>query len=548
MMKKHMSWLLVLVLIMGSLAGCSQAPAQPAAEPAEVETEAPAEETAPAEEAMEEVAQTLIWNLGSEPKTLDPGLNTAIDGGDIINHLFEGLLREVDGMLEPGMAESYSVSDDKLTYTFKLRDAQWSDGKPVTAHDFEYAWARVIDPETASEYSWIFNEANIDSFKAVDEMTFEVTLTVPSPYFLGLTAFFTFMPVRQDAVEAGADGMWAMDPTLSIVNGPFLLDSYASGDKLVLKKNSGYWRADQVVLEQIDALMIVDQSTALTGYDSGQIDVIDDMPTAEIPRLLAEDPTFMILPYDGVYYYILNTKIEPLDNVEIRRALSLAIDRTAIVETVLKGGQLPAKNMVSQASRDANGDVFADVAGSFGVPMDASGVEEAKQILADAGYPDGEGFPEFTILYNTSESHKAVAEAIQEMWNKNLGINVQLANQEWAVFQDTRRQHSFDIARGGWIGDYSDPMTYLGMFLDGASMNHAQWSNPEYDALIKAASVQDGQERFDTLQSALSLVMEGRGYMPIYYYTDQIMVSTDVANWEKTTRGNWWFGFAEKVN
>lgn len=548
MMKKHLAWLLVFILAVGSLAGCSPAPAPE--ESTESQAEATTEETkeeAPAEEMKAEVEQTLIWNLGSEPKTLDPGLNTAVDGGDVINHLFEGLMREVNGMLEPGMAESYTVSDDKLTYTFKLRDAQWSDGKPVMAQDFEYAWARVLDPETASEYSWIFDEANVDSFKAIDEKTFEVTLSVPSPYFLGLTAFFTFMPVREDAVMAGPDGMWAIDPANCLANGPFVLDSYATGDKLVLKKNETYWRADMVKLEKIDALMIVDQSTALTGYESGQVDVIDAMPTAEIPRLLAEDPTFMILPYDGVYYYILNTTIKPLDDVNVRKALSLAIDRTAIVETVLKGGQLPAKNMVSQASRDANGDVFADVAGSFEIPMDGSGVAEAKQILADAGYPDGQGFPEFTILYNTSESHKAVAEAIQEMWNKNLGIEVQLANQEWAVFQDTRRNHNFDIARGGWIGDYSDPMTYLGLFLESSPMNDAQWYNPEYDKLIEEARTQDAQERFDTLQEALALVMEGRGYMPIYYYTDQIMVSTDVSGWEKTTRGNWWFGFAEMV-
>lgn len=546
-MKRKLSWLLILAMILGSLAGCSQAPAETPEQDAQAEENTPEEQAAP-EEQEAAIDQVLVWNIGSDPKTIDPGLNSAVDGGDVINQMFEGLMREAGGMLEPGMAESYTVSDDKLTYTFTLRDAKWSDGKPVTAHDFEYSWARVLDPETASEYSWIFDEVNVDSFRAVDEKTFEVTLKVPSPYFLGMTAFFTFMPVRQEAVEAGPDGMWAFDPEQSIVNGPFMLKSYSTGDKLVLVKNPNYWRADEVVLEEIQGLMIVDQTTALTGYESGQIDVIDAMPTAEIPRLMAEDPSFMILPYDGVYYYCLNTTIKPLDDINVRKALSLAIDRTAIVETVLKGGQLPAMNMVSQASRDANGDVFADVAGSFGIPADGSGIEEAKQLLAEAGYPNGEGFPEFTILYNTSDSHKAVAEAIQEMWSKNLGINVNLANQEWAVFQDTRKNHNFDIARGGWIGDYSDPMTYLGLFLSTSPKNYSQWESEEYDALIKDASVQDGQERFNTLQEALSLVMEGHGYMPIYYYTDQIMVSEDVAGWEKTTRGNWWFGFAEMVN
>jgi oligopeptide transport system substrate-binding protein len=395
--KKSLAMLLVLMMVIGMLAGCSSpAPAEEQAPATEESTEAPAEDTtseAPAEDTMSEVEQVLYWNVGSEPKTLDPGLNAASDGGNVINNMFEGLMREVNGKIEPGIAESYTVSDDQMTYTFTLRDAKWSDGQAITANDFEYAWTRVLDPETASEYSWIFGEANVDTFKAIDDKTFEVTLKAPTPYFLGLTAFYTFFPVRQDAVEAGADGAWAVDPAKSIVNGPFMLEDYRNGDKMVLVKNPNYWRADQVKLERIEGLMIVDQATALTGYESGQIQVIDDMPTAEIPRLLAEDPTFMIMPMDGVYYYALNTTVEPMDDVRVRRALTLAIDRTAIVETVAKGGQIPATTMVSQASRDENGDVFSVRCGDYGIPVDGSGVEEAKQLLADAGYPNGEGFP-----------------------------------------------------------------------------------------------------------------------------------------------------------
>ncbi len=461
--------------------------------------------------------------------------------------MFEGLMREVDGQIQPGIAESYTMSDDQLVYTFTIRDAKWSDGQAITANDFEYSWNRVLDPETASEYAWIFDEANVDSFKAIDEKTFEVTLKAPTPYFLGLTAFYTFFPVRQEAVEAGADGAWAVDPEKSIVNGPFMLEDYRNGDRLVLVKNPNYWRADQVKLDRIEGLMIVDQATALTGYESGQIHVIDDMPSAEIPRLLAEDPTFMIMPQDGVYYYALNTQVEPMDDAKVRRALMLAIDRTAIVETVTKGGQIPATTMVSQASRDANGNVFAVEAGDYGIPVDGSGVEEAKALLAEAGYPDGEGFPELEIMYNTSEGHKAIAEAIQEMWKQNLNINVTLTNQEWAVFQDTRKQGNFQIARSGWIGDYSDPMTYLGMFVTGSPNNYSRWENSEYDTLLEEAKTQEPQQRFETLYKAHDLVMEGSAYMPIYYYTDPIMVSQAVADWEKTSRNTWFFGFAEIV-
>ncbi|WP_430883815.1 peptide ABC transporter substrate-binding protein [Fusibacter sp. JL216-2] len=549
MFKKSLSLLLVLMMVIGSLAGCSS-PAEETAPATDDSTEAPAEDTsseAPAEDTMSDVEQVLYWNVGSEPKTIDPGLNGANDGGNVINNMFEGLMREVDGQIQPGIAESYTVSDDQLVYTFTIRDAKWSDGQAITANDFEYSWNRVLDPETASEYAWIFDEANVDSFKAIDEKTFEVTLKAPTPYFLGLTAFYTFFPVRQEAVEAGADGAWAVDPAKSIVNGPFMLEDYRNGDRLVLVKNPNYWRADQVKLDRIEGLMIVDQATALTGYESGQIHVIDDMPSAEIPRLLAEDPTFMIMPQDGVYYYALNTQVEPMDDAKVRRALMLAIDRTAIVETVTKGGQIPATTMVSQASRDANGNVFAIEAGDYGIPVDGSGVEEAKALLAEAGYPDGEGFPELEIMYNTSEGHKAIAEAIQEMWKQNLNINVTLTNQEWAVFQDTRKQGNFQIARSGWIGDYSDPMTYLGMFVTGSPNNYSRWENSEYDTLLEEAKTQEPQQRFETLYKAHDLVMEGSAYMPIYYYTDPIMVSQAVADWEKTSRNTWFFGFAEIV-
>ncbi len=548
MFKKSVSLLLVLMMVIGSLAGCSS-PAEETAPATDSTTEAPAEDTteAPAEEPATAVEQVLYWNVGSEPKTIDPGLNGATDGGNVINNMFEGLMREVDGQIQPGIAESYTMSDDQLVYTFTIRDAKWSDGQAITANDFEYSWNRVLDPETASEYAWIFDEANVDSFKAIDEKTFEVTLKAPTPYFLGLTAFYTFFPVRQEAIEAGADGAWAVDPAKSIVNGPFMLEDYRNGDRLVLVKNPNYWRADEVTLEKIEGLMIVDEATALTGYESGQLHVIDTMPNAEIPRLLAEDPTFMIMPQDGVYYYALNTTVAPMDNDKIRRALMIAIDRTAIVETVTKGGQIPATTMVSQASRDADGNVFAIEAGDYGIPVDGSGVEEAQALFAEAGFPNGEGFPELEIMYNTSEGHKAIAEAIQEMWKQNLNINVTLTNQEWAVFQDTRKQGNFQIARSGWIGDYSDPMTYLGMFVTGSPNNYSSWEVSEYDALLEAAKTQAPAERFETLYQAHDLVMEGSAYMPIYYYTDPIMVSEKLSNWEKTSRNTWFFGFAEVV-
>ncbi len=239
--------------------------------------------------------------------------------------------------------------------------------------------------------------------------------------------------------------------------------------------------------------------------------------------------------------------MEPLGDINVRKALNLAIDRTAIVEQVLKGGQLPAMNVVSPASRDANNDVFAYEAGTFGIPADGSGIAEAQELLAEAGYPNGEGFPTLELLYNTSESHKAVAEAVQEMWKQNLNIDVTLGNQEWAVFQDTRRQHDFEIARVGWFGDYSDPMTYLGMFRTDAEMNVGQWEDSRYDELLDASTTAKGQERFDLLYEANEILMNDYPIVPIYYYIDEIMISDAVKGWEKGTRNTNFFGFAEMV-
>lgn len=265
---------------------------------------------------------TLQWNLGSEPKTIDPALNSAVDGGHIINNTFEGLMRKDDEGVKPAMAESYKVSDDGLVYTFTLRDAKWSDGQPVKAQDFEYAWKRALDPAVASEYGFqMFYIKGAQEYyegtgkiedvmiKAVDDKTFEVTLNSPTPYFLDLTTFYTFMPVRQDVVEKNPEG-WASDPAMTVSNGPFVLSEYKTGDRIILVPNKNYWKAADTKLTKIEAMMIVDQSTGLTAYEANELDILDDMPTSEIPRLLAEDKTFQIMPYVGTYYFIFNVDVE----------------------------------------------------------------------------------------------------------------------------------------------------------------------------------------------------------------------------------------------
>lgn len=501
--------------------------------------------------------QELTWNLGSDPKYLDPGLNSASDGGDVINNLFEGLVRDVDGKYVPGIAESWDISDDGLVYTFHLRKSNWSDGTPLTAKDYEYAWKRVLSPDTKSEYSFImfpilnakeYNEgaegvtADDLGVKAVDELTLEVTLKSPTEYFLGVTQFYTYFPVKQEAAESKEDGLWAKKADSFVGNGPFKLVKYTEGDRIEMVKNENYWNKDAVKLDKITALMIVESSTAYTAYENNEIQVIDDVPNEEIPRLMAEDPEFYLVPMTGTYYYIFNMNIDAFKDVKVRKALSLAIDRKKITENVLKGGQIPATGFVPSGIQDAEGKDFRTVNGDLGVAVDSSKIEEAKKLLAEAGYANGEGFPEFTLKYNTSEAHKKVAEAVQAMWKENLGIHVKLTNAEWAVFQTQRSNGDFDIARGGWIGDYSDPNTMLDLFVIGGSHNDPQWQNEEYSKLIEEASQLTGQERMNKFYKAEQILLEEMPIFPIYYYSDFFMIKDSVQGVEKTRLNTFYFG------
>lgn len=504
--------------------------------------------------------QTLRFNLGADPLTLDPQLNSAADASQIINNTFEGLMREVDGEIVPAMAESYTVSEDGLVYTFTLRDAKWSDGQPVTAGDFEFAWKRGANPATASEYMYIFesanilnagaigrNEMSIDELgvKALDDKTLEVTLAAPTDYFLQLCAFATMMPVRADMVDD--EGVWAKDPAKAISNGPFKLSEYKMGDQLVLVKNENYWNAENVTLEKIVCYMISDESTAHTKYTAGELDINEFIPADEMPKLIAEDPTFYVLPKIGTYYYAFNMNNEALQDVRVRKALNLAINREQIVNDVTRSGQIVAAGFMPEGVTDAEGNSFTETAGDYGIPAKGD-VEAAKALLAEAGYPDGASLPEIEILYNTSESHKKIAEALQEMWKQNLGINVKLTNQEWAVFQETTNQNKFDsLARRGWIGDYNDPQTMLEIFETNNGQNIGRYSNEAFDAEMAASRVTTGTERMEHLYKAHDILMEDMPIIPIYYYSYPIMVQDTVEGWQINSTGKIWLGNVKMV-
>lgn len=483
----------------------------------------------------------LIYNLGADPKTLDPALNEEVQAGTAISNSFEGLMRlNADDKAEPGVAEKYDLSEDKLVYTFHLRDnAKWSDGKAVTADDFAYAWQRALDPKTGSAYAYqlyyikgaeAFNkkkgEAKDLGIKVIDEKTLEVTLENPTPYFPELMAFPTYMPVRKDIVDGNES--WATKPETYISNGPFQLKEWRQKDALVYEKNENYWNKDSVKLDTLEMRMIADENSAYSSFKAGEIHMVDTIPSAEIAGAVKEG-VGKIYPQLGTYYYSINVtgnsmSPEALRNPDVTKALNLAIDREAIVKNVTKGEQVPATSFVPESVKDSQGKTF-----SKKEYFPAKGnVEEAKKLLAKAGYPDGKGLPTITLMFNTEGAHSEIAQAIQGMWKK-IGVNVELKNEEWKVFQSTRNNKNYQIARHGWIGDYVDPMTFLDLFVTGTGTNDAGYSNPKYDELIAKAKVEvDSAKRDQYLKDAEEILLNDMPIIPLYYYTQPKSIQKNV--------------------
>lgn len=509
--------------------------------------------------------QVIRYNLGADPKTLDPALNTAVEAGSVLENLFEGLMKLDEKELPvPGMAESYEISKDGLVYTFKLRDAKWSDGQPVKADDFKYAWIRALDPNTKpnpAEYAYqLFYIKNGQKFnsgeakaedvgiKVVDDKTLEVTLEAPTAYFLSLMAFPTYFPVRKDMVEKDPE-KWATQAETYISNGPFKFVSWASKSKLIIEKNPNYYDADKVKLNKIEMTLVDDSQTYLAAFKNGELDMIESPPPQDIPQLIA-DKTAEVLPYLGTYFYVLNMRenlkdtnpdaYKALSNPDVRKALYLAIDKKAIVENVAKGGQTPAWSYVPMGVKDDQGNNFAEFKKYY--EKDAGDIEEAKKLLEKAGYPNGQGFPKLVLKYNNGTGHQNIAVAVQAMWQQNLGIQVDLANEEWAVFQTSRVNGDFEIARHGWIADYNDPMTFLDMWVTGSGTawgnNNAHYSNPEYDKLVNGAKVeQDMAKRTQMLHDAEAILMQDLPVFPIYYYTNVVCYRPYIKDIRKSSLG-----------
>lgn len=510
----------------------------------------------------ETIEQKIVYNLGADPKTIDPQLNSAVDGSTVIHNAFEGLMREDENSkIVPGTAEKYEVSDDGTVYTFHLREnAKWSDGKPVVAGDFVYAWKRALNPEVAAEYAYqlfyikngaaYYNKEKIGDkvataddvgVKAIDDKTLEVTLEAPVPYFLSLAAFPTYFPVREDVIE-GNEEKWTLKPDTYISNGPFKMSEWKEKESITFVKNENYWDAKNVKLETLEVRLIDDQITYLNAFKSGEVDIIESPPQAEIPTLLDEG-TAKIYPYLGTYFYVINVSdkakevdpkaAEALSKPKFRKALSLAIDKQLIVDKVAQGGQTPANSYVPAGILDSAGKEFKKDSSSKGTD-----IEEAKKLLAEAGYPNGEGAPTITFTFNTDQGHQNIAQAVQDMWKTNLGINVELKNEEWAVFQDTRTNFQYSMARHGWIADYNDPMTFLDMWTTGNGQNNSGYSNKEYDKLIAEAKVElDDTKRTELLHKAEDILMDESPVIPLYYYTNVLCIDKNVKGTYKSPLG-----------
>ncbi|MFD1037569.1 peptide ABC transporter substrate-binding protein [Virgibacillus byunsanensis] len=474
--------------------------------------------------------QVLNVNIKSEPPALNPGQATDTTSAAVLDQIFEGLTRvNQNGEVEKAMAEDYEISEDQKTYTFTIReDATWSNGDPVTAQDFEYAWKWILDPESPdTDFAYYLNpiknaeqaklgEVSLDEVgvTAEDDQTLVVELEQPTPYFLELTAFFSFYPVNHNVVENAED--WAQDKTENYVtNGPFTMESWKHKDQIVLKKNPDYWDAETVQLETINMYMIDDENTELQMYENGELDWAGS-PTGDLPlsaiSSLKEEGSLNISSLAGVYYYIFNTEEEPFTNKNIRKAFALSINREGIIQNITKAEQQPATALVPSSIFEENKEgYFKD-----------NDVESAKEYLQKGLEEEGlDELPTIKLSYNTSEAHASIAQAIQDMWKENLDVDVELHNEEWNVYLDSMSEGNFQMGRMGWLGTINDASNFLDIFETADGNNYSRWEDEEYANLLEEARTEtDEAERRKILRDAEQVFMDAMPIAPIYFYTN----------------------------
>ena len=508
--------------------------------------------------AEETEGKQLSVQIGPDPETIDPALNSAVDGGNMLLHAFECLLTiDQDGQIAPGQAETWEQSEDGLTWTFHLRDGlKWSDGSDLTANDFVYSWKRVCDPMVAAPYAETvlgmvegFDKAiegDLDALQvsAPDDLTLEVKLSAPCTYFESLAAFATLSPVQQATVEANGDA-WAIAPETYISNGPFYVTEWVPGSHIIMSKNPYYWNADAIKLGSIKFNLIEDANAAYTAYQNGEVLMIKDVPTEEIPSLEGNDE-FYVDPIIGTYYISYNTQIEPFNDPLVRKALNLAIDREYVANTIMQGTYSPATNFMGPGWVDTDGSSFMDNANGGEPFMSATAdIEGAKAALEEAGYPNGEGLPVLHYSTNDAGYHKPVAEYLQSAWAE-IGVTLEIEIVEWSSFTPMRRNGEYEIARNGWVGDYADPSNMLDLLYSSNGNNDGKYDSADYDAAMDIArSTIDPEERSAALHEAEDIMMNDYACIPLAYYNDFWLQSPKIEGAWHSAYGYWHFMYAD---
>ncbi|OWV36687.1 peptide ABC transporter substrate-binding protein [Mameliella alba] len=495
--------------------------------------------------------QTFTYRVLDEFSSFDPQVVEDVNGSEVVRDLFEGLYNQnADGEIVPGVALSHTVSEDNMTYTFTLRDdARWSDGKPVTAGDFVYAWQRAVNPELASPYAWYMELMSIQNGAAIiagekpitdlgvsapDDHTLVVHLSQPLPYFAKMVTHATTFPSPKWAIEE--HGQEWTRPGNIVSNGAYVLTEHVPKERSVRERDEMYWDNDKTVLERVVTLVIGDEAQGLTRWRAGEVDKTD-IPSGQYPTLKEEFPDqAYALPRLCNYYMTFNLKDgpEPFQDVRVRQALSYALDRDVIVDRVLQGGQFPAYTFTPGAT-DGFEVPEVDYANMTQADRDA----KAKELLAEAGYgPDGDTLS-FTYLYNTSESHQQIAIVASQMWKQKLGVEVTLENQEWKVFLETRGNQNFELARGAWCGDYNEASTFLDLLTSQSGYNDGKYSNARVDELMaEAKSSQDASPLYFEVEEILSQDMP---VIPIYHASINMMLSDQIMGWPvNNVEQNWY--------
>ena len=493
----------------------------------------------------------LLLTVGSEPRTLDPQEAQGVTEHHIIMAMIEGLVApsiDDQSKVVPGMADRWEHNEDYSVWTFHIgEDRKWSNGDPVAAQDFVFSYKRMLTASFGAQYSenlFILKGAEdyyrgkITDFdqvgvKALDPHTLRIELVGPTPYLLSLVQHDSWLPVNPKAILSFGnidtrDSKWTRAENY-IANGPFKMKSWRPNDVIEVVRNPLYWDAANVKLNGINFFSIENLNTAERAFQAGQLHKTDQVPLDKVPYYRRTRPELIrIDPYEGVYFYRINIARKPLDNPKVRLALNLAVDRDAIVKNILREDQKPATGYTPPGMGDYQ-------------PLDKMQYdpERARQLLAEAGYPNGKGFPKFTIHFNTLESHRAIAEAIQQMWKEELNIDVGLENQEWKVYLDTQNNKNYDISRSAWIGDFMDPVTFLSMWTTGNGNNNTNWGNPKYDAFIEqAARTGDPKARLEILHQAEDLFLSEAPIVLVYWYTNAYLLQPSVQNWNPLVLGN----------